>query len=64
MAEKITFTAAVSKVSTLADGGIRVALDMGEGELLAMAQLAKCQQAGVVLKVTVETVETKVDDGL
>lgn len=51
MSEAITFTAAVAKVATLADGGIRVTLDLDEGAVMVMAQLAECRRAGAVLKI-------------
>lgn len=39
----ITFQAAVNRVQTMADGGIRIVLDLPETEIAAMAQLAACQ---------------------
>jgi hypothetical protein len=51
VAETITFTAAVAKVSTLADGGIRVTLDLDESSVMAMAQLVECKRAGAVLSI-------------
>lgn len=58
----ITFSAAVYKVQTLVDGGIRVTLDLPESDVMQMAQLAKCQQFGVVLDVSVKPREQQ-DDG-
>lgn len=46
----IEFTATVYKVQTLADNGIRVTLDLSEGETLTMARLAECQRFGVGLR--------------
>jgi hypothetical protein len=40
----------VYKVQTLADGGVRITLDLPETELLAMAQLAACQVEGIYMK--------------
>ena len=51
---KVEFPAAVYKVQTLADGGIRVTLDLPETEIDALARLAICQRDGVYLKVTAE----------
>lgn len=51
-AEPLTFPAAVAKVQTLSDGGIRVTLDLPESEIMALAWLAQCQRDGVVLSVT------------
>lgn len=50
--EPIEFAAQVYKVQTLADNGIRVTLDLAEGETLTMAKLAECQRFGVGLAVT------------
>ena len=48
---KIEFTAAVWKVSTLADGGIRLVLDLSEDARKIMGELAECQQNGVILAI-------------
>lgn len=48
----IVFRATVSKVQTLTDNGIRVALDLSENDTMNMAQLAECQRFGVVLVVS------------
>ena len=47
----IEFTAAVAKVQTLADGGIRVWLDLPESAVMQLAELAACQRVGVALSV-------------
>jgi len=52
--DKIRFTAAVWKVSTLADGGIRLVLDLEEGARIHMPELARCQQNGIVLEIEAE----------
>lgn len=51
--DAITFTAAVWKVQTLADGGIRITLDLAgnDANMIAMTELAACQIHGVVLDV-------------
>ena len=54
--EAIKFTAAVWKVSTLADGGIRLVLDLDEGARDIMGELARCQQNGVIL--AIEAIKT------
>lgn len=54
-AEPVTFEAAVSKVTTLADGGIRIALDLPEDAIIAAAWLMECKREGVVLQVTCKT---------
>lgn len=51
-AGEIAFNAAVYKVQTLVDSGIRISFDLSENEIVAMAQLAECQRDGVVLAVT------------
>ena len=50
--EPITFWAIVGKVQTMADGGIRVYLDLPETAVVQMAELAACKIGGVVLDVT------------
>jgi len=49
--ELIEFQAAVTKVQTLADNGIRVTFDLSEQSVMALAKLATCQQAGAYLKI-------------
>jgi len=50
--EAIEFIAAVYKVQTLVDGGVRVTLDLPETAIMQMAQLAECQRFGVLLAIT------------
>lgn len=50
--EPVTFEAAVSKVTTLADGGIRITFDLPEDAIIAAAWLMECKREGVVLQVT------------
>jgi hypothetical protein len=50
--ETVTFEAAVSKVTTLADGGIRITLDMPEDAIISAAWLMECKRNGMVLRVT------------
>ena len=52
MASEIVFTAAVAKIQTMVDGGIRVTLDLPEGAIMQMAALAECHRAGAMLEVT------------
>lgn len=47
MSESICFQAAVAKVQTLADGGIRVTLDLPEDAICQAAQLMECKRFGV-----------------
>ena len=47
----IRFTAQVSKVQTMADGGLRVVLDFSESEVDTAAALMKVKQAGGVLEI-------------
>ena len=47
----IIFQATVSKVQTLADGGLRVTLDMAESETVAMMQLVECKRFEAVLHI-------------
>ena len=45
--ETIKFIATVWKVTTLADGGLRVTLDLGEGAILEAAKLMEVKRAGL-----------------
>ena len=54
MADPIVFLGTVAKAQTLADGGLRFTFDTGEGELMALAQIVACKQAGAVLRITCE----------
>ena len=47
---EIRFQAAVYKVQTLTDNGIRVTLDLPETAIRAMAMLAECQLQGIPLE--------------
>lgn len=49
----IRFAAVVSSVRTLADGGIRVTLDLPETAIPEMAMLAQTKADGIVLDVVV-----------
>ena len=46
----IRFTAAVYKVQTLVDGGIRLTLDMDENAIPQMAMLAEAKKSGIPLE--------------
>ena len=46
----IRFTAAVYKVQTLVDGGIRLTLDMDENAIPQMAMLAEAKKNGIPLE--------------
>jgi len=47
---KIEFPAIVYKLQTLADGGIRLTLDLPETCIPQMAMLAECKREGIPLK--------------
>jgi hypothetical protein len=49
--EAIRFQAQVSKVTTLADGGIRLVLDLAETEIEVAKQMMQARQAGAFLEV-------------
>jgi len=51
MSEVIRFTAQVSKVTTLADGGLRVVFDLSETEIEVAKQMMQVKQAGAVLEI-------------
>lgn len=62
MSDSIVFDAAVSQVKTLADGGIRVQLDLPEDAIPQMAMLAECKRAGIYLTFEAKTRETDLDN--
>jgi len=49
--EPIRFVAVVQKVQTLADGGLRVTLDLPESAIMQAAELMVCKREAVVLEV-------------
>jgi hypothetical protein len=49
--EAIRFQAQVSKVTTLADGGIRLVLDLAETEIETAKQMMEARQGGAILEV-------------
>jgi len=50
---KIVFVASVASIKTLADGGIRVTLDLPEDAIAQAAALMACRRDGIPLKVEV-----------
>jgi hypothetical protein len=54
VAERIEFYATVARVGTLADGGLRVTLDLPETAIAAAAMLMECKRNEVVLRVIAE----------
>ena len=59
MGEAIRFQAQVQKVQTLADGGIRLTLDLAETEIQTATQMMQVKQAGALLEVAAVPVEAK-----
>lgn len=49
--EPIRFVAVVQKVQTLADGGLRITLDLPETAIMQAAELMVCKRDGVVLDI-------------
>lgn len=49
---EIKFQAAVSRVATLADGGLRITMDLPETAILEAAQLMECKRSGIYLDIT------------
>ena len=47
----IKFTAQVSKVTTMADGSLRVVFDFGEKDIDVATKLMQVKQAGAVLEI-------------
>ena len=48
------FNAAVAKVQTLADGGLRVSLDLPESQIIAAAWLMECKRQELPLKLVAQ----------
>ena len=55
----IVFSASVNQVRTLADGGLRIILDLPEDAIPQMAMLAECKRNGIYLKVSCEAVDNE-----
>jgi hypothetical protein len=53
MANKIIFSAAVSSVKTLVDGGIRISFDLPEDAIKEAAMLMECKREMIPLKIEV-----------
>jgi hypothetical protein len=47
----ITFTATVNQVRTLADGGIRIVLDLAENEIETATALMECKAKSATINV-------------
>jgi hypothetical protein len=61
--EAIRFQAQVSKVTTLADGGIRLVLDLAETEIEVAKRMMQARQAGAILEVAAVAVLQSLTDG-
>jgi hypothetical protein len=59
----IAFPAQIIKVQTLADGGLRVTLDLPETVILEAAKLMECKRQGVAGQVTFEPLTQDKWDG-
>ena len=57
--EAIRFKAQIIKISTLAAGGYRLTLDLGDDDMTAVVSLLEANQPGVLLEVA--AVAVKVD---
>jgi hypothetical protein len=61
--EAIRFQAQVSKVTTLADGGIRVVLDLSETDIEVAKQMMQARQQGAILEVAAVAVLQSLTNG-
>ena len=59
--EPTTFTGAIVKITTLADGGIRAIFDMNEGAISQAAELMSIRQMGMAVRVEVTPIERQND---
>lgn len=60
MGDAIVFSAAVYKVQTLVDHGVRVTLDLPETAIMQAAMLMECKRMAVVLSVEAKPFEQNV----
>ena len=58
----VRFVAQVSKVTTLADGGIRVVLDLAETEIETARAMMEARQRGAVLEVAAIPIDKQIKD--
>ena len=49
MEASIKFSAEIIRINTMADGAIRVSLDLPEDKIPQMAMLAECKRQGIYL---------------
>lgn len=61
--ETVEIQCTVASVKTLADGGIRISIDIGENNIEPAAKLMACKQAGVVLQANLTPIEVKEING-
>lgn len=57
----IKFSAQVSKVTTLADGGLRIVFDIAETEIEVAKQMMQVKQAGAILQIAAVSIVEKRD---
>ena len=50
MSDAIRFQAEIYKVQTLADGGLRLTLDLGEQDLKAAVDMMECKKRGALVE--------------
>jgi hypothetical protein len=60
--ESISFQATVARISTLADSGLRVTLDLSESDIYAAAWLMEVRRASGVVTVTVSRDASDIED--
>lgn len=59
MSEAIQFSAQVAKVTTLADGGIRITLDLPETAIDTATKMMQVRQAGAILEIAAIPLKAK-----
>lgn len=55
----IRFSAQVSKVTTMADGGLRIVLDLSEKDIETAKKMMEVKQAGAILEIAAVPVAVK-----
>ena len=59
----VRFSASVAQVKTMADGGLRVSLDLSDKEIDTAAKLMQAKQAGAILEIALVLVDAQKAQG-
>jgi hypothetical protein len=59
--EAVEFEGAIWKVTTLADGGIRITIDLAENNVMQAAELMEIRRQGFAVRARLEPIELRND---